>query len=135
MTACLETVASVKCTQWCSDGSDHHDAEDAAEQGCHGAEHGIQLEAAPEHQGRRTRARVVTQLYRDVYQDDGPEGKTTLEPTHIEVQGTDPETLRLSVSDARTLGRLLLDLADEADQVDGAEVPSTLPQQPRPRKG
>jgi len=131
MTACLETVTTVECTRWCSDGTGHVDAEEAADQGCHGREHRIDLEAAPEHLGRPERARVVAHLYRDVYQTDGPEGMTTLEPPHVEVQATQSESLRLSLGDARALGQLLLELVEEAD---GTEDGETVTRLPRPRE-
>jgi hypothetical protein len=130
MTACLATVTVIECTRWCSDGTGHLDAEDAADRGCHGDEHRIDLEATPDHLGRPARARVVAHLYRDVYQEDGADGVTTLEPPHIEVQATEPETLRLSIGDARALGRLLLELADEAE---GAEPSTKITRLPRPR--
>jgi hypothetical protein len=131
MTACLESVTLVQCTSWCSDGTGHQDAEEAADQGCHGSPHRIDLEETPGHVGRPARARVVAHLYRDVHQEDGAGGATMLEPPHIEVQATEPEALRLSISDARALGRLLLQLADEAD---GAEETTTVALLPRPRE-
>jgi hypothetical protein len=114
MTVSIETVTRVECTPWCTDGTGHGDAQEAADQSCYGPEHKVDLAPIAGHPGAPPRGRVVAHLYRDVYAG-GHDGETLLEPPHIEVQATEPDALRLTARDARALGTLLIRLADEAD--------------------
>jgi hypothetical protein len=107
-------LPSVECLPWCTDGTGHPDAEDPEEQFCRSIPHLVVLAPAPAHLGGHARGRLVVHLYRDAYRVDGsPE--TRFEPPHIEV-GDNTGALRLSTSEARALGELLIELADTAER-------------------
>jgi hypothetical protein len=110
MTIALTALPPVVCTPWCTDGTGHPDVSDSDEQFCRSASRVVDL--VPTQPGERTR-RVLVHLYRDAHEDGI--GDTTLEAPHVEVGGVDSDTLRLSISEARALGRMLGELADLAD--------------------
>ena len=110
MTTALTVLPPVVCTPWCTDGTGHRDAGESDEQFCRSASRVVEL--APGQPGDRAR-RVLIHLYRDAHED--VTGRTALEPPHVEVGGVDMDALRLSIPEARALGRMLGDLADVAD--------------------
>jgi hypothetical protein len=107
-------VPPVQCTPWCTDGTGHPDVEEPAEQSCHGAEQRIELAPAPAHLSSQVRSHLVVQLYRDVYPGKGPAPTATVEPPHIEVYSSGTDVLAFSLTEARALGELLIQLADTA---------------------
>jgi hypothetical protein len=110
-----QALPPVACMPWCADGTGHTEAEEPEDQFCRSARHAVELGPAPEHLGGNARGDLLVHLYRDVYRVDGS-GATGYEPPHIELGGSDFGALRLSTSEARKLGELLIELADTAEQ-------------------
>jgi hypothetical protein len=108
----IAIVPPVQCTPWCTDGTGHPEAEEPAEQSCHGAEQRIELAPAPADFSSRVPSHVVVQLYRDVYPGKGSAATATVEPPHVEVYASGTDVLALSLTEARALGALLIRLAD-----------------------
>jgi hypothetical protein len=108
----IAIVPPVQCTPWCTDGTGHPDAEEPAEQSCHGPEQQIELTPTPAHSSSRVPSHLLVQLYRDVYAGEGPAPTATVEPPHIEVYSSGIDVLALSLTEARALGALLIQLAD-----------------------
>jgi hypothetical protein len=105
-------VPPVQCTPWCTDGTGHPDVEEPAEQSCHGAEQRIDLAPAAAHLRSSVPSHLLVQLYRDVYPGMGPAPTATVQPPHIEVYSSGTDVLALSLTEARALGVLLIQLAD-----------------------
>jgi hypothetical protein len=110
--AVLNTIAPVKCTSWCSDGTGHLDAEEPADQGCYAAARRVDLRPVGiPGQGTRTAGHIAVHLYRDAYSDGA--GGALLEPPHIEIDGPS-DTLRLSPTEALELSAVLAELGRAA---------------------
>jgi hypothetical protein len=118
MTAAIETVPPIECTPWCTDGTGHPFADEPADQSCHAAERKVELSPTPGHLSGRPGGHVEVHLYRDVYAPDLLSHATGLELPTIEVSSSDTEPFILSTSEARELGRLLVQMADLAETGD-----------------
>jgi hypothetical protein len=108
------TTDPVPCLPWCTDGSGHLTAEEPEEQHCHSQPRRIDLGPALAQVDGHSRGHLVVQLYRDVYRPDGS-AQLYLEPPHVEVYASGTEELTLSVSEARALAAVMVDLCDAAE--------------------
>ena len=111
------TIGPVECTPWCADGTGHLTADEPEEQHCHSQPRRIDLGPTPAHLGGRSRGHLVVQLFRDVSRSDGS-SELTFEPPDVEVYPSGTEALRLTVTEARALTAVLVDLCDAAVDID-----------------